>query len=119
MNVPVENEGKRHLASRFLSAYPPELFLFGLVEAALGKNPSKAEMAHLLSRLDEPGNREQLYEVCATALMSSMEEEELLFLADFYDSDMGRRVIPKLANFVSTATPGAMRLLGRMVSGVQ
>jgi hypothetical protein len=114
-----ENETKRQLATRLFSAYPPEMMLFGLVEAALGKNPTEAEVESLLRRLEEEDIGRELSTVCEDALMATFSEPELLFLAEFFDSEMGRTVVPRLGQFSATATPRVMRLLGRLISGVQ
>lgn len=113
------SDEKRRQATRFFSAYPPEMMLFGLVEAALGQNPSEAEIAALMARLEEEPVRRELDSACEDALMSTFSDEELRFLADFFDSEMGRSVVPRLGEFSSKATPRVLRLLGRLISGAQ
>lgn len=93
--------------------------LFGLIEAALGKGPTEEETASLMARLEEEEIQRELSSSCEDALMSTFSVPELRFLADFFDSDLGRSVLPRLGQFSATATPRVMRLLGRLISGVQ
>ncbi len=117
-DTPPNPEGQA-LAKRLFAAYPPELMLFGLIEAALGNSPTEKEVEGLMTRLEEPAVGQELAAICESALLSTFTTAELKFLVDFYDSDMGRTVLPKMGAFSTTATPGVMRLLGRLMSGLQ
>lgn len=114
-----QDEEKKTQAARLFSVYPPEMLVFGLVEAALGASPSEAETTALMNRLEEPAAQQELAAACEDSLMSTFSGEELKFLADFFDSEMGHAVIPRLGQFSATATPRVMRLLGRLILGVQ
>jgi len=92
------------------------MFLFGLVEAALGKNPTPSEVNYLVAKMEEEGVRSELASACEEAIMSTFDEEELAHLVNFFDSEMGRKVLPKLGNFATAATPPVMRILGRIIA---
>jgi hypothetical protein len=118
MTATAEKE-KEILAARFFAAYPPEMFLFGLVEAALGARPSPAAVNSLMNKLEQEDIKAELANACTEAILSTFDTEELSHLVEFFDSEAGRRAIPKLGAFSAAATPPVMRILGRMIAGTQ